>query len=92
MQIQALIPPALAVLHNFIQQYNPEEIHMYDDDDDDDEINFLISPRPRSVRELRMDAVTSREMKWANDRQDKIAGEMWGQYQCYLEDHVTHNE
>jgi hypothetical protein len=65
MQIQALIPPALAVLHNFIWQYNPEEIHMYDNDD---EINFLIGPRPGSVRELRMDAVTSREMKWANNR------------------------
>ena len=60
--------------------------------DNNDEINFLISPRPRSVRELRMDAVTSHEIKQANDRQDKIAGKMWGQYQCYLEDHVTHNE
>ena len=89
MQIQALIPPALAALHNFIQQYDPEEIHMYDDND---KINFLISPRPRSVRELRMDAVTSHEMKWANDRWDKIAGKMWGQYQHYLEDCVTHKK
>jgi hypothetical protein len=31
MAIQALIPPALAVLHNFIQQYDPEEIHEFDD-------------------------------------------------------------
>ena len=65
MQIQALIPPALTALHNFIWQYNPEEIHMYDDND---EINSLISPRPGSVEELRMDAVTSCEMKQANDR------------------------
>jgi hypothetical protein len=33
MSVQALIPPALAALHNFIQQYNPEEIRIYDDDD-----------------------------------------------------------
>ena len=65
MQIQALIPPALTALYNFIWQYDPEEIHMYDDDD---EINFLIGPRPGSVGELRMDAVTSHEMKQANDR------------------------
>jgi hypothetical protein len=26
MNIQALIPPALAALHNFIQQYDPQDI------------------------------------------------------------------
>ena len=31
MAIQALIPPALAVLHNFIWQYDPKEIHEIDD-------------------------------------------------------------
>ena len=31
MNIQALVPPVLTVLHNFIQEYNPEEIHGYDD-------------------------------------------------------------
>ena len=30
MSIQAtLIPPALAALHNFIRQYDPDEIQMY---------------------------------------------------------------
>ncbi len=33
MSVQALIPPALAALHNFIWQYNSEKIHTYDDDD-----------------------------------------------------------
>jgi len=39
MSIQALIPPALAALHNFIWQHNPDEIQMYDNDDDDDDDN-----------------------------------------------------
>jgi hypothetical protein len=28
MSVQALVPPALAALHNFIRQYDPQEIHM----------------------------------------------------------------
>ena len=48
MSVQALIPPVLAALHNFIQQYNPEEIHMYDDDE---LIDFEMDPC-RSTRVL----------------------------------------
>ncbi len=37
MSIQTLILPALAALHNFIQQHNPDEIQMYDDNDNDND-------------------------------------------------------
>ncbi len=42
MSVQALILPVLAALHNFIWQYDPEEIHTYDDDE---LIDFEMDPR-----------------------------------------------
>jgi len=53
MDVQALIPPALAALHNFIRQYDPEEIHMYADNDDNDNqpLDFQVGP-PQNVGEL----------------------------------------
>ena len=41
MSVQALILPVLAALHNFIQKYDPEEIHTYDDDE---LIDFQMDP------------------------------------------------
>ncbi len=64
MSVQALIPPVLAALHNFIQQYNPEEIHMYDDDE---LIDFEMDPC-RSTRVLGTGPVTPDEMLQANER------------------------
>jgi len=63
MTIQALIPPALAALHNFIRQFDPEEIHIYDDDDDDDNdddesLEFQVAPHPEVVGELGRGTVT----------------------------------
>jgi len=88
MDIQALIPPALAALHNFIRQYDPEDIEMSDDDDDDDDndkddndsdsdkLPDFQSPLSDTVGELGMGAVTSRETARANERRDRIAGEI----------------
>ena len=69
MDIQALIPPALAVLHNFIQQYDPEDIEMSDDNDNDDDNNNdnddklpnFQSPLFDTIGELEMGAVMSYE-------------------------------
>jgi len=88
MDIQALIPPALAALHNFIRQYDPEDIQTSDDDDNDDDSDKLPDfqrPISDTVGELGMGMVTSRESARANERRDRIAGEMWEQYQRYLE-------
>jgi hypothetical protein len=42
MDVQALILPALAALHNFILQYDSEEIYMYanNDNDNDQPLDF----------------------------------------------------
>jgi len=85
MSVQALIPPVLAALHNFIQQYNPEEIQMYDDDE---LIDFEMDPC-RPTRVLGTGPVTPDEMLQANERRDRIAGKMWAQYQHYLRDHAA---
>jgi hypothetical protein len=57
MSVQALILPALAALHNFIWQYNPEKIHIYDDDDT---FNFQMDTGP--VRILGTGPVTLGEV------------------------------
>ncbi len=88
MSVQALIPPALAALHNFIQQYNPKEIHTYNDDE---LIDFEMDPH-WSTGVLGTGPATPDEMLRANERRDRIAGEMWAQYQHYLRDHAACNE
>ncbi len=71
MSIQALILPVLAVLHNFIQQHDPDEIQMYDDDEDNDgllELELQMGPQPESVGELGIGPVTREETLQANER------------------------
>ena len=48
MAIQAQIPAALAALHNFIWQYDPKEIHIFEDQP----FNFPIGACPKSAGEL----------------------------------------
>jgi hypothetical protein len=89
MEVQARIPAALAALHNFIQQYDPGDIHIYDEDEDEDEdvlLDFRMGPRPedknkdKDVGELGTGRVTSGETARANKRRDEIAAAMWEQY------------
>ena len=86
MNIQALVPPALAALHNFLQEYNPEEIHGYDD------LTFELQmgQQRELVGELGTGQVMQDETVQANVRQDRIAHEMWEQYQDYLRE--AHSE
>ena len=35
MAVQVCIPSALAAVHNFIQKYDPKEIHEFDDVEED---------------------------------------------------------
>ena len=65
MSVQALIPAALAALHNFIHRHNPEDIHMYDDDDVSDP---LIGCPLGETGELGMGPATARERTEANER------------------------
>jgi DDE superfamily endonuclease len=82
MNIQALIPPALAALHNFIRQYDPQDICA--DNNNDDAFNFQMNDRGYTG-ELAAGPVTRHETLRANERRDRIAHEMWEQYQRYLE-------
>jgi len=79
MNTQAQIPAALAALHNFIRQYDPDEVHMYEDDQS---LDFQIGD-PKSAGEL--GRVTPNERARANDRRDKIADGIWQQHQHCLE-------
>ena len=98
MSIQALIPPALAALHNFIRQYDPDEIQMYDNGDDGDDnhepiqLLFQMAPHPESLGELGNGPLTQEETVQANERRDRIAGAMWEQYQRYLESRAARHE
>ena len=95
MDVQAMIPPALAALHNFIRERDPDEIDEYDDDDDDDDddelLDLRMGPDLETVGELGRGPVTPEERVRANTRRDKIAGDMWEQYQRYLEGRASHD-
>ena len=75
MDVQAMIPPALAALHNFIREYDPDEIHMYDEDE-------LLDLRPNlePVGELGTGCMMPDKTVRAKQRWDDIADAMWEQY------------
>jgi hypothetical protein len=77
MSVQAQLPAALAALHNFIRQYDPGEIRMFEDDQP---LDFQMGAHPASDDELGRGLVTPNERAQANQRRDKIADEMWEQY------------
>src|SRR6266404_5929446 len=88
MSIQALIPPVLAALHNFIQQYDPSEITSFVEAND--LIDFQMGyHEPVGVLG---DSLMVNETRRANARWDRITDDMWAQYQHYLENRVVHNE
>ena len=87
MDTQALIPPTLIALHNFIRDYDPQEIHNYDDI----ALDFQMGLPPEPAGELGTGLATSNERAQASKRQDKIAANMWEQYQQYLGGHAAYN-
>ena len=72
---QARFVPALCVLHNFASVY---------DRDDMDVPNAQRLSRIGASAELPQPAWVSKEELSASERRDKIAGEMWVDYQQYL--------
>jgi hypothetical protein len=64
MSTQVLISPALVALHNFIQQYDPQEIHDYDGQ----LLDFEMDHHPDCFGRLRMNVVMPNEVAQANER------------------------
>ena len=81
MDIQARIPPALAAIHNFIRQHDPDEIQQFGDDDEDD---WMHGVHGDGVGILAEGPAGEVERDRANERRDRIAQEMWRDYQEVL--------
>ena len=82
MDIQACLPPALAAVHNFIQKHDPNDIADFDDVED---------PQPGAHMEgaaaegqLADGLPRTAERQQTNERWDRIAQDMWVQYQAEL--------
>ena len=82
METQTRLPPALAALHNFIRKHDPDDIADFDDSED---------PQP-GTRVEGLDAEGqladglpgAAERQQSNRRRDRIAQELWTQYQAEL--------
>ncbi|KAI5822056.1 hypothetical protein K523DRAFT_257567 [Schizophyllum commune Tattone D] len=83
--VQAMIPPVLSALHNYIRIHDPEDT----DELDLDRITPYDPSHPPDVEEFEGNeynstAVAREESQRANERRDRIAAELWEQYQEYL--------
>jgi hypothetical protein len=75
MRWQARLPAALAAIHNFIRNYDPNDIN---------DIADPVDPEPGTrVEELAQGIPSAAERDRANQRRDRIAQEMWTQYVAY---------
>ncbi|KAF8799082.1 hypothetical protein BYT27DRAFT_7121573 [Phlegmacium glaucopus] len=73
MEIQARLPPALAAIHNFIHEKDPNEILEFEEPFD---------PEPGMYGELSDGPARRAEIVRATSRQDRIADAMWRSYQA----------
>jgi hypothetical protein len=78
LDIQARIPPALAAVHNFIRRHDPDEIEEFADSEDLEPGEYL--------GELALGPPRAAERERANTRRDRIAQDMWVQYQTTLQE------
>jgi hypothetical protein len=91
MVTQTRLPPALTAVHNFIWQYDPKDI---------DDFDAIEDPQPGTRAEgqaaeegqLAEGLPGAAERQQANQRQDRIAQEMWAQYQAEVSRHNIDSE
>ncbi|KAF9007143.1 hypothetical protein BDQ17DRAFT_1462191 [Cyathus striatus] len=89
MEIQAMAPPAMCALHNFILDVDPRDINNYLTGNDE----YDLGPNPgqvwgeNSFRHLAATAVTAEEKACALTNHDHIARYMWNDYQQILHEH-----
>ena len=77
MDLQARLPPALAVIHNFIHHNDPEDLEDFAEAQDLEQ-GFVVG-------ELATGQPTRVEREQVNVRQNQIAEAMWAQYQAELQ-------
>lgn len=82
MDVQARIPPALAAIHNFIREHDPDEIREFAD--------VTFDPNPGFVNHdhgtLANGRMTRADKERADVKRDEIAQGMWEQYQEFLQE------
>ena len=84
MDRQPCFPPALAALHNFIWKYNPDDIADFDNVEDPQPGARMEGPAAAEEGQL-ADGLPRTAERWqTNERRDRIAQEMWVQYQAEL--------
>ena len=84
MDIQARLPPALAALHNFIRKHDPDDIADFDNVDDPQPGARVEGPAAAEEGQLAEGLPRAAERRQTNERRDRIAREMWIQYQAEL--------
>jgi len=82
MEMQARIPPALCVLHNFIREHDPAAI--VDEGYDFEDLRVVHEDGP-AVGELSQRVANDQDQQQAATRRDEIAEEMWQDYQRRLQ-------
>jgi hypothetical protein len=83
--MQSRIPAALAALHNFIQFHNPQaNINFIGNDSDHAPGGFYAGDYSLIAPGTGIDVEEEQDISEASIRQNKIADDMWGQYQEIL--------
>lgn len=72
MEIQAWIPPALAAIHNFIRDHDPDEIFEFEE---------ALDTQPGLYGSLGTGPARQMEVARSTSKRDRIAQAMWTSYQ-----------
>jgi len=91
MDIQARVPAALCALHNFMHRHEPDVLCGDLDDADIEEEWNILADMEEEVDEvlyghLGDGPTTAAERRWAEALHDRIAQEMWVDYQHALQE------
>jgi hypothetical protein len=90
MQVQSKIPSALVALHNFILKHDEADLdHWLVDNDVHDNLPGMYRNEDIDFGLLATTHIVSNgEKRRAEDTRDKLAQEMWNNYQVYLEEQM----
>jgi hypothetical protein len=83
MAVQARIPCALAALHNFILSHDSTDLNNFSEED----VDLDPGQHHDSLGSLADSTISREERSRAANNRDRIAQEMWNQYQQYIQDH-----